>query len=419
VRKQGGQVEVRHYIDGAFEYYRWGSGTGVGQNNQVHVMENGQRVALVRFGAVHPDDRGPAVQFHLGDHLGSSNLVADSSGALVNREEYTPYGETSFGSFAKKRYRFTGNERDEESGLNYHGARYCATWLGRWTSSDPKGIAGGANAYSYAFGNLLIFTDPFGTEPETPGTYDQEGNLTLNPEIIEIQDRDPRLHDYSLQLWERNGVINPVKKPAEFEHELASRIYNNPFYDPVQSEANWALYPEESRAAWSNYWKQSYKEYLNSESAKESEKFRTIDAAANVGSAIPGAAAFVTAAVTGPVQLVFSGILAGSTSEGGYSGCGLVAGLGPLPSSASGVGRVATKSSTRSVGDDFGATRWLEGGTGKAFEGHGIETRFAGTTTVPFGTTVFVPPRRFRRLGGRRYQHPRTQRRQLAAYHRQ
>ena len=36
---------------------------------------------------------------------------------FINREEYFPYGETSFGSFARKRYRFTGKERDEESGL--------------------------------------------------------------------------------------------------------------------------------------------------------------------------------------------------------------------------------------------------------------------------------------------------------------
>src|SRR5919197_5413839 len=100
-------------------------------------MNDMQRVALVRIGPAHPDDRGPAVQFHLGDHLGSSNVVVDSGGAFVNREEYTPYAETSFGSFARKRYRFTGKERDEESGLNYHVARCYAPWLGRWLSCDP------------------------------------------------------------------------------------------------------------------------------------------------------------------------------------------------------------------------------------------------------------------------------------------
>jgi hypothetical protein len=89
-------------------------------------MDGTQRVALVRFGTAHPEEKGPAVQFNLGDHVGSSNAVTDSNGEFINREEFTPYGETSFGSFAKARYRFTGKERDEESGLNYHLARYYA-----------------------------------------------------------------------------------------------------------------------------------------------------------------------------------------------------------------------------------------------------------------------------------------------------
>lgn len=105
VRKQGGQVEVTHYLDAVFEHHRWGSGAQAGENNHLHMMDDKQRIALVRLGAAHPDDRGPAVQFHLGDHLGSSNVVVDLGGALVNREECTPYGETGFGSFARKRYR--------------------------------------------------------------------------------------------------------------------------------------------------------------------------------------------------------------------------------------------------------------------------------------------------------------------------
>jgi RHS repeat-associated protein len=161
-------------------------------------MDDKQRIALVRFGTAHPDDRGPAVQFHLGDHLGSSNVVVDSGGALVNREEFTPYGETSFGSFARKRYRFTGKERDEESGLNYHGARYYASWLAHWLSVDPylvtperiplrqsssssayttkliKEIQEGKsdmmsstriNSYCYSLDNPINLLDPNGAEP--------------------------------------------------------------------------------------------------------------------------------------------------------------------------------------------------------------------------------------------------------------
>ena len=123
-------------------------------------MDNQSRIALVRVGSPFPDDTTPAVKFHLGDHLGSSNMVLDDTGAFVNREEYTPYGETSFGSFASKRYRFTGKERDEESGFYYHGARYYAPWLGRWMSCDPKGIAAGPNLYAYVRGNPVRLIDP-------------------------------------------------------------------------------------------------------------------------------------------------------------------------------------------------------------------------------------------------------------------
>lgn len=95
-------------------------------------MDNQSRIAVVRVAGPFSDDTTPTVKFHLGDHLGGSSLVLDDTGALVNREEYTPYGDTSFGSFARKRCRLTGKERDEKSGLYYHGARYYAPVLGRW-----------------------------------------------------------------------------------------------------------------------------------------------------------------------------------------------------------------------------------------------------------------------------------------------
>jgi RHS repeat-associated protein len=165
VRRQGGAVEVTHYLDGVFEHHRWsGVGAGVDENNQIHVLDDDQRVALVRVGPAHPDDRGPAIAFHLPDHLASSTAVLDQTGTLTNREEYTPYGETSFGSYTRKRYRFTGQERDEESGLTYHDARYCCPWLARWISADPLGAAGGLNLFAYAAGNPVCRVDRDGRQ---------------------------------------------------------------------------------------------------------------------------------------------------------------------------------------------------------------------------------------------------------------
>ena len=64
-------------------------------------------------------------------------MLVDEYGTLVNFEEYYPFGETSFGSYAKKRYRFCGKEKDDESGMYYYGARYYSPWLCRFISVDP------------------------------------------------------------------------------------------------------------------------------------------------------------------------------------------------------------------------------------------------------------------------------------------
>ncbi|MDX8126804.1 SpvB/TcaC N-terminal domain-containing protein [Methylomonas sp. OY6] len=173
-RKQGGQYTVTVYIGGLFEYHRAVQGTTVQENNTLHVMDDQSRIALVRVGTAFPDDTTPAVKYHLGDHLGCSHVVIGGDGSWLNREEYTPYGETSFGSFARKRYRFTGKERDEESGLNYHAARYYAAWVVRWVSGDPIGVRGGINLYGYVDGNPIRLADLSGLNPDKPNTSQAE-----------------------------------------------------------------------------------------------------------------------------------------------------------------------------------------------------------------------------------------------------
>jgi RHS repeat-associated protein len=169
-RNQQDQVSVTVAIDGVFEHHV----SGARGNNTLHVMDNSGRVATVRVGDAFPDDGADdvSVRYQLGDHLRGAHVVVGGgdlkANGLVAREEYTPYGETSFGSFARKRFRFSGKERDEETGLYYHGARYYAPWTGRWVSCDPASLVvekptaaprPPVSAFQYAAANPLAFID--------------------------------------------------------------------------------------------------------------------------------------------------------------------------------------------------------------------------------------------------------------------
>jgi RHS repeat-associated protein len=68
---------------------------------------------------------------------------------------------------AYKRYRYTGMERDDETGLSYHNARYYIPWLGRWLNPDPIGIGDGVNVYAYCKNNPIKHIDKEGTQTTT------------------------------------------------------------------------------------------------------------------------------------------------------------------------------------------------------------------------------------------------------------
>jgi RHS repeat-associated protein len=168
VRRQTGEIETTTYIDGVCEHHRWNKpGQPTIENNTLHVMDNQSRLAMVRVGDPFGNDGAPSVsvKYTLGDHLSSSNIVIGGTtvtgSTFINHEEYSTNGETTFGSFGRKSYRFSGKERDEESGLNYHGGRYLAPSICRWVSCDPI-RRDSLNLYRYVFNRPMNHTDPSG-----------------------------------------------------------------------------------------------------------------------------------------------------------------------------------------------------------------------------------------------------------------
>ena len=138
---------------GGFEVYHEYTGTETTltlERETLHIMDDTKRIAMVE---TKTHDEGapissstPRIRYQLNNHLGSASLELDEAAAVISYEEYHPYGTTSYHSVRSgvevslKRYRYTGKERDEETGLYYHGARYYACWLGRWTAADPVGL---------------------------------------------------------------------------------------------------------------------------------------------------------------------------------------------------------------------------------------------------------------------------------------
>jgi RHS repeat-associated protein len=200
-RRNRSRKNERIYI-GGFEIYRTfePSGSVALERETLHVMDDKQRIAMIETRTVGDgpaiDDPKPALRYQLGNHLGSASLELDEAGELISYEEYNPYGNTSFQAGVSaaevrlKRYRYTGKERDEESGLSYHGARYYAPWLGRWSACDPKGIGDGLNVYAYVRGNPIVLSDPTGTESSDDEKPSQELDLLKKIGIRTDRDSD-------------------------------------------------------------------------------------------------------------------------------------------------------------------------------------------------------------------------------------
>ena len=97
------------------------------------------------------------------DHLGNARIVYGNNGVSDQSDFYPFGGENAIGSQVGNRYKFTGKERDAESGLDNFGARYDSSQYGRFTTPDPSG---------------LFYADP--TNPQSLNLYSYVGNNPLN-----------------------------------------------------------------------------------------------------------------------------------------------------------------------------------------------------------------------------------------------
>ncbi|MBK8557762.1 MAG: RHS repeat-associated core domain-containing protein, partial [Lewinellaceae bacterium] len=152
VRRENNEYWERIYLGGYELYRRYVNNQLQEETETHHLFADDQRILIVEDKLVENASfiihHSSLQRYQYGNHLGSVALECDAAGDLISYEEYHPYGTTAYQAHnasltaIAKRYRYTGMERDEESGLAYHGARYYSPWLGRWGSCDPIGVEG-------------------------------------------------------------------------------------------------------------------------------------------------------------------------------------------------------------------------------------------------------------------------------------
>ncbi len=176
-RAAGSRLAERRSVRGN-EVHREYGGDGVtvtAARDTLHVEIGDRRLALVETTPGAPAGPVSVTRYQFGDQLGSATVELDAAGQLISYEQFTAYGSPAYqagrsaAEVSLKRYRYTGRERDDETGLACHGARYYAPWLGRWTACDPAGTADGPNLYQYAQSNPVRMRDPGGRQAEDEG----------------------------------------------------------------------------------------------------------------------------------------------------------------------------------------------------------------------------------------------------------
>ncbi|RYE25479.1 MAG: hypothetical protein EOP51_03990 [Sphingobacteriales bacterium] len=188
VEKTGSIKEERLYI-GNYEVYRKYTGATLNvERITVNVNDDSGRIALYEKRTAGTDTSVATLQRYVySNHISTATLELDNTAAIISYEEYHPYGTTSYQAMnasinaVAKRYRFTNKERDEETGFYYHGARYYAPWLGRWTAVDPLAAKfAPESAYCYAHNNPVVWMDPDGMDPKHDGDVNKNNSKSEN-----------------------------------------------------------------------------------------------------------------------------------------------------------------------------------------------------------------------------------------------
>ena len=194
--------------------------TDTSGNTQVeYIWLGNQRLAKVGGGNLY---------FTHTDHLGTVQLLTDTNANVVWSADYEPFGEVTINpaSTITNNLRMPGQYADVETGLSYNYFRDYDPSIGRYIESDPLGVYGSLNTYSYTSNMPTRYIDPYGDAPVSLGwAIFRELVLSYGCEYASEYAKEERIKD----LQSINENINQLRNINENNYNDALDACRNKF----------------------------------------------------------------------------------------------------------------------------------------------------------------------------------------------
>jgi RHS repeat-associated protein len=178
-----------------------------------YVFFGGKRVA-------HRVVSSGAISYYAEDFLGSSRAITTSSGTLCYDADFYPFGgERVITNPCAQNYKFTGKERDTETGNDDFGARYYASKLGRWLSADWSSVPTPVPYANLTNPQTLNLYAMVSDNPETFVDLDGHGLASWMWMAMELQQEKQKEEQAGNQQGQNSGTSqdqkpDPKKQPS-------------------------------------------------------------------------------------------------------------------------------------------------------------------------------------------------------------